>query len=355
MAGSVDLKRLAKGLSEVAFRQRYGTGEPCREAPFAMRWGRGWRCQGCGHERHAALKQRAVLQCNRCKRQVSLTAGTIFHGTRLPLTIWFLAIHHLAQSKGGISSIELGRRLGVRQGTAWLMRHKPMQAMAEREAGKPRLGGRVGMDDACPGGQRSGGRRGRGAAGKTPFVAAVETTAERRPRRIRLKTVKGFRRKEVEKLARAGIAEGTSVVADGLSCRRAGRRSPGATPHSATSRQHWPAPTIMSARSTPSATSPASLGASIAATSSIPPPNASPGPASRQGRCPIASSSPDENYGYSGNLMPFPHRSTGSQLAIFRCQSIVSYSAADLWASRIIGPLIAGGRQLPRCFRRREF
>ena len=96
-----------------------------------------------------------------------------------------------------------------------------MQAMAEREAGKPRLGGRVGTDDACPGGQRSGGRRGRGAAGKTPFVAAVETTAERRPRRLRLTVVKGFRKKEVEKLAKAGIAEGTSVVADGLSCETA--------------------------------------------------------------------------------------------------------------------------------------
>ena len=83
-----------------------------------MRWGRGWRCVGCGHERYAALKQRAVLQCNRCKRQVSLTAGTIFHSTKLPLTTWFLAIYHLAQSKGGISLIELGRRLGVRQGTA---------------------------------------------------------------------------------------------------------------------------------------------------------------------------------------------------------------------------------------------
>ena len=51
------------------------------------------------------LKQRVVLQCNRCKRQVSLTltAGTIFHSTKLPLTTWFLAIYHLAQSKGGIS------------------------------------------------------------------------------------------------------------------------------------------------------------------------------------------------------------------------------------------------------------
>ncbi len=86
MAGSGDLKRLARGLSEVAFRQRYGAEEQCRDALFAMRWGRGWRCVGCGHERYAALKQRAVLQCNRCKRQVSLTAGTIFHSTKLPLT-----------------------------------------------------------------------------------------------------------------------------------------------------------------------------------------------------------------------------------------------------------------------------
>ena len=114
--------------------------------PCAGTQPRGWRCEGCGHERHAALKQRAVLRCNRCKRQVSLTAGTIFHSNRpqggrsvckaahtrgvrgLPRTTWFLSIYHLAQSKGGISSIELGRRLGVRQGTAWLMKHKLMQA-----------------------------------------------------------------------------------------------------------------------------------------------------------------------------------------------------------------------------------
>jgi hypothetical protein len=51
MAGSGDLKRLTRGLSEVGFRQRYGTEEQCREALFAMRWGRGWRCEGCGHER----------------------------------------------------------------------------------------------------------------------------------------------------------------------------------------------------------------------------------------------------------------------------------------------------------------
>ena len=113
--------------------------------------------------------------------QVGLTAGTVFHWTKLPLTTWFLAIYHLTQSKGGMSSVELARRLGTRQPTAWLIKHKLMAAMAAREAEKPKLTGRVEVDDAYLGGQRSGGKRGRGAAGKTPFVAAVETTAERKP------------------------------------------------------------------------------------------------------------------------------------------------------------------------------
>jgi transposase-like protein len=59
-----------------------------------------------------ALKTRKVFQCDRCKKQLSLTAGTVFQDSKLPLTAWFSAIYHLTQSKGGISSIELGRRLG---------------------------------------------------------------------------------------------------------------------------------------------------------------------------------------------------------------------------------------------------
>ena len=172
------LRRRVKGLSEVEFRQRYGTEAQCRAALFALRWGKGWACPGCGHGGYAALKGRAVFQCNRCKRQVGLTAGTVFHWTKLPLSMWFLAIYHLSQSKGGMSSVELARWLGTRQPTAWLMKHKLMAAMEAREAEKPRLAGRVEMDDAYLGGQRPGGKRGRGAAGKTPFVAAVETTAE---------------------------------------------------------------------------------------------------------------------------------------------------------------------------------
>ena len=93
-----------------------------------------------------------------------------------------------------------------------------MATMAAREAEKPRLAGRVEVDDAYLGGARSGGKRGRGAAGKTPFVAAVETTPERKPRRLKLTVVKGFRKKEIATLAKRDFAAGSNIVSDGLSC-----------------------------------------------------------------------------------------------------------------------------------------
>jgi transposase-like protein len=221
MAAAEALRRSVKGLSEVAFREHFGTEEACRKALFAVRWREGPTCPACGHRGFCALKTRKVFQCNRCKKQLSLTAGTVFQDSKLPLVTWFAAIYHLAQGKNGISSIELGRRLGVKQATAWLVKHKLMRAMAEREAGKPKLSGRVEIDDAYLGGERSGGKRGRGAAGKTPLVAAVETTPERRPRRLRLSVVKGFRKKEVEKLARRDFAAGSTIVSDGLRCWKA--------------------------------------------------------------------------------------------------------------------------------------
>jgi transposase-like protein len=218
MGTEATVRRRVKGLSEAAFRERFGTEAQCRQSLLEMRWHDGLTCPSCGGGSFCELKTRKVHQCNRCKKQLSLTAGTVFQDTKLPLTTWFLAIYLLTQSKGGISSIELGRRLGVKQPTAWLVKHKLMQAMAGREAEKPKLSGRIELDDAYLGGERSGGKRGRGAAGKTPFVAAVETTPERKPKRLRLSVVKGFRKRAVEKLAKRDFASGSNVVSDGLSC-----------------------------------------------------------------------------------------------------------------------------------------
>ena len=218
MAPAAGSRRSLRGLSEGEFRQRFGTEAARRAALFELRWREGLTCPACGHRGFCALRTRQLFQCNRCKEQVRLTAGTVFQATKLPLTAWFAAIYHLTQGKGGISSIELARRLGVRQPTAWLVKHKLMRAMADREAKKPQLEGRVALDAAYLGGERAGGKRGRGAAGKTPVVAAVETTAEREPRRLKLTVVKGFRQKGLEKLAKRDFAPGSNVVSDGLSC-----------------------------------------------------------------------------------------------------------------------------------------
>ena len=165
-----------RGLSDEAFREAFGTEEQCRAALLRLRWPDGFLCPCCGHRGHCVLAGRGLYQCNRCKKQTSPTAGTIFHATKLPLTLWFAAIHLIVTAKNGISSVELGRRLGVKQPTAWAVKHKIMAVMARRE-GETALTGRVEMDDAYLGGVRSGGKRGRGAAGKTPFVAAVSTSS----------------------------------------------------------------------------------------------------------------------------------------------------------------------------------
>jgi len=206
-----------KGLSEAAFEALYGSEENCRAVVIASRWPNGFECPVCRERSYSEVKTRGLFQCSGCRRQTSPIAGTIFASTHLPLRLWFRAMYHLTQSKQGISSIELGRRLGVTQTTAWKIKHKLAQVMMERDASK-RLTGRVELDDAYLGGERSGGKRGRGAAGKTPFVAAVETTPEGKPVRLKLRRVTSFCNHALSTFAKRSLDPTCEVVSDGLAC-----------------------------------------------------------------------------------------------------------------------------------------
>src|SRR5690348_18113538 len=179
------------------------------------RWPSGFVCPVCAGEHHSFIKTRALYQCTACRRQTSVIAGTIFAATKVALCTWFRAMYHLTQSKGGISSIELGRRLGVTQTTAWKVKHKLKQAMLERDATK-RLTGRVEIDDVYLGGERAGGKRGRGAPGKTPFVVAVETTAEGKPVRLKLRRVTRFCNYAISGFAKRSLDPNCAVLSDGL-------------------------------------------------------------------------------------------------------------------------------------------
>src|SRR5674476_865354 len=212
-----NMVQFQKGLSEAGFDALYGTEAKWRAVVIASRWPTGFQCAACGGRAYSEVRTRGLFQCSVCRRQTSPIAGTIFASTHVPLRIWFRAMYQLTQSKQGISSIELGRRLGVTQTTAWKIKHKLAQVMMERDATK-RLSGRVELDDAYLGGERSGGKRGRGAPGKTPFVAAVETTPEGKPVRLKLRRVSSFCNHALSIFAKRSLDPKCEVISDGLAC-----------------------------------------------------------------------------------------------------------------------------------------
>lgn len=208
-----------KGLSEAQFVALYGDEEMCRALVVGWRWPDGFVCPKCGGATHCIVGPRRLFQCNACRRQTSPMAGTIFNSTKLPLTIWFRAMYLVTQTKQGISSIELGRRLGTTQTTAWKIKTKLAEVMRLANDAEP-LEGRVEMDDAYLGGKRSGGKTGRGSPGKRPIVVAVQSPDGRKPARLKVRRIARFKRKRVKALAKRIIAPGAFVVTDGLACFR---------------------------------------------------------------------------------------------------------------------------------------
>jgi transposase-like protein len=118
-----------QGYSLLELFKDYGTEEQCTNALFNWKWPQGFNCPECGATSYCTLNSRKVYQCNNCHHQTSLTSGTIFSSTKLPLTHWFLAMNLIIQAKKGISAVSLGQELGVCYNTAWAMKHKIMQVM----------------------------------------------------------------------------------------------------------------------------------------------------------------------------------------------------------------------------------
>jgi len=206
-----------QGFSLIEFMESYGTETKCRKTLFQWRWPDGFYCSECGCGKYCTLKKRPIYQCNNCHHQTSLTSGTIFAATKLDLTVWFLAIYLITQAKTGISSLALHRQLGVSYNTAWSIKQKIMQVMKERDDTKL-LTGVIQLDDVYWGGERHGGKRGRGSADKTPFVAAVSVNKGGRPMAMNMNVIKGFRSRNIASWAKKHLSADSHVVSDGLAC-----------------------------------------------------------------------------------------------------------------------------------------
>jgi transposase-like protein len=206
-----------RGLSLGSFLTEYGEEQQCHEALFRLRWPKGFICPECGYTGYCLIQSRKVYQCHRCRRQVSVISGTIFASTKLALKTWFLAIYLITQAKDGISSLNLARTLGISADAALRMKHKIQQTMKERDDARP-LSGEIQLDDAYWGGKKRDGKRGRGASGKTPLVAAVSFNEDGHPIAMRLSAIAGFTKSEIGQWSRKHLAPRSRVISDGLGC-----------------------------------------------------------------------------------------------------------------------------------------
>lgn len=180
-------KRRMMSVSE--FRLRFGEEAQCAQYLTAQRWPQGFTCPRCGGGSRGYIASRRVHECAACGYQCSVTAGTIFHKTRVPLRSWFWALYRMSQAKKGISALQLSKEIEVSYPTAWLMQHKIRKAMADRDQGY-RLAGLIEVDEGYVGGVERGKQRsGRGAQSKSVVAVAVE---RRTPGEVNRKPVPGF-------------------------------------------------------------------------------------------------------------------------------------------------------------------
>jgi transposase-like protein len=193
------------------FEDRFATEEACREYLISLRWPDGFVCPACGH-RKGWRTGRDLLHCAACGHQTSVTAGTIFEGTRKPLRLWFRAMWSVTTDKSGASALGLQRVLGLGSyHTAWAWLHKLRRAMVR--PGRDRLAGTVQVDETYIGGEKPG-KRGRGAAGKCLVVIAAEHKGGKAGR-IRLRRVPDGSSQSLHGAIQEAIKPASLVETDG--------------------------------------------------------------------------------------------------------------------------------------------
>ena len=148
-----------------------------REHLEALRWPDGPVCPRCGVVgTHYAIKTRPGLwKCKDCRNQFTVTVGTVFERSKIPLTKWLMATYLMCSSKKGISSHQLHRMLNITYKSAWFMTHRIREAMREGFDGKLGGGGKVVEVDETFGNERKPrGTKGRGPSHKTKVLSLVE-------------------------------------------------------------------------------------------------------------------------------------------------------------------------------------
>jgi hypothetical protein len=212
------MAELPRSLPE--FEARFPDDAACARWLLMGRWPDGFRCPACGHDKGWELaRERLTLQCAACERQVSVTAGTVLHGSHLPLKVWFTAAWLVATHRNGMSARQLWLQLGLGSyKSAWLLLRKLRRAMVDPE--REPLAGLVEVDETSipfRGKDAPAGRKpGRSHEDKLLIAGAVEIRGKG-PGRVRLAVIDDYSAAALGGFVAAAIADGGTVVSDGWS------------------------------------------------------------------------------------------------------------------------------------------
>lgn len=197
--------------NQIEFDRRFYDESACIEYLYQLRWPEGFTCSKCGHTEYWK-SGRGLFICQACEHNQSVTAGTIFHSTKKPLTDWFKALWWFATRKSGVNAINLQDLLGLGSYTTawkWLQKLRSCTIRTSRE----KLSGNIEADEFYLGGEHSG-KRGRGAKHKCTVAIAVERKGHKLGR-LRMQVIQRCSSDELIPFAAANIASGSNVTTDG--------------------------------------------------------------------------------------------------------------------------------------------
>ena len=195
------------------FRTRFATEDDCRNYLFRERFPDGFICPKCGSREFYCLKTRHVCQCKHCRRQTSVTAGTVMHRTHLPLTVWFWAIYLCATDKRGISAKGLARQLQLSYESAWYLLVRIRSAMHDRDQNYM-LEGIVEMDEAYLGAPTRGKKRGRGTD-RQKMAVAISKDEKERPLFLRLRVIPDITTASLQNVVNDYVKADSTIECDG--------------------------------------------------------------------------------------------------------------------------------------------
>jgi hypothetical protein len=197
----------------VEFQERFPDEAACLEYLAESRWPEGYHCPACDGRRAWVLERRHLWECAGCRHQTSVTAGTVMHGTRTPLRLWFWAAYLVATHTPGISANQLQRQLGLsRYETAWLILQKLRRAMVAPER-RP-LHGEVEVDEGFVGGVNPDRKAGRDPVGKGLVAVAVEVRGTGSGR-LRLAALPDASKRSLGPWVAENVGSGAIVHTDG--------------------------------------------------------------------------------------------------------------------------------------------